>query len=296
MKYLNSKEISVIWKVSERSVRLYCSKGRVPGSFLDGKTWMIPEDSIKPNRLVRASNKVETLLDRLIAEKEKKLKGGIYYKLQIELTYNSNHIEGSQLSHDETRYIYETNSISATETAVLVDDIIEASNHFRCVDLAIDMAKRKLSESFIKQLHLILKTGTSESSESWFKVGDYKSLPNEVGGKETIDPSLVKESIRKLLEKYNAKETHTFEEIVEFHVEFERIHPFQDGNGRVGRLIAFKECLKNNIVPFIIFDDKKAFYYRGLNNWNQERGWLIDTCLDGQDKVKRYLDYFRINY
>lgn len=296
MKYLTSIEISKIWGVSERSVRNYCASGRVIGAYLKGKTWMIPENVLKPVRQIRHTNKMSSLLDVLLREKEHSLKGGIYHKLQIELTYNSNHIEGSKLTHDETRYIYETKTIGLENKTVMIDDIIETVNHFRCVDLSIESAKRKLSESFIKQLHLILKTGTSDSRQPWFKVGDYKLFANEVGDRETTDPKHVKAEMKKLLTAYNQKDNHTFEEIVEFHVEFEKIHPFQDGNGRVGRLIAFKECLKNNIVPFIILDSKKDFYYRGLKNWNEERGWLIDACLDGQDIVKTYLDKLNILY
>ena len=257
---------------------------------------MIPENAAKPERQIRHTHKMPSLLDVLLREKEHSVKSGIYHRLQIEFAYNSNHMEGSQLTHDETRYIYETNTIGLDNKTANVDDIIETVNHFRCVDLTIESAKRKLSESLIKQLHLILKTGTSDARKSWFNVGEYKLLANEVGNIETTDPKQVKAEMKNLLDDYNQKENHTFEEIVEFHVKFERIHPFQDGNGRVGRLIAFKECLKNNIVPFIIFDDKKSFYYQGLNNWNQERGWLIDTCLDGQDIVKTYLDYFNIQY
>ena len=266
------------------------------GAFLSGKTWMIPENATKPVRQVRHSNRSHGLLDTLIKEKKSQIKGGIYHKLQIEMTYNSNHIEGSQLTHDETRYIYETKTLGVNNKAVKVDDIIETVNHFRCIDLAIDFANRKLSESFIKQLHRVLKTSTSDSKEPWFMVGDYKLIPNEVGDRVTTDPKEVKQEMKRLVDSYNKKANHTFEEIVEFHVNFERIHPFQDGNGRVGRLIAFKECLKNNIVPFIILDSKKEFYYRGLKNWSQHHGWLIDTCLDGQDTVKAYLDYFKIQY
>ena len=295
-KYLTSNEISKIWKVSERSVRDYCSKGRVIGAYLDGKTWMIPEDTSKPKRQTRHSNKKRNLLETLKLEKESQIKGGIYHKLQIEMTYNSNHMEGSKLTHDETRYIYETKTIGIENNTVRIDDIMETVNHFRCIDLAIDFANRKLSESFIKQLHLILKNNTEDSKKPWFKVGDYKLVENLAGDRETVHPDEVKEEMKKLLSNYLMKDEHSFEEIVAFHVEFERIHPFQDGNGRVGRLIAFKECLKNNIVPFIILDSKKMFYYRGLKNWNQEHGWLIDTCLDGQDTVKAYLDYFKIDY
>lgn len=295
-KCLTSNDISKIWKVSERSVRDYCSKGRVIGAYLDGKTWMIPEDASKPKRQTRHSNKKRNLLETLKLEKESQIKGGIYHKLQIEMTYNSNHMEGSKLTHDETRYIYETKTIGIGNNIVRIDDIMETVNHFRCIDLAIDFANRKLSESFIKQLHLILKTNTEDSRKPWFKVGDYKLVENLAGDRETVHPNNVKEEMRKLLSNYLKKDKHSFEEIVAFHVEFERIHPFQDGNGRVGRLIAFKECLKNNTVPFIILDSKKMFYYRGLKKWNQERGWLIDTCLDGQDTVKGYLDYFKIEY
>ena len=295
-KYLTSNEISKIWKVSERSVRDYCSKGRVVGAYLDGKTWMIPKDISKPVRQTRHSNKKRNLLETLMLEKESQIKGGIYHKLQIEMTYNSNHMEGSKLTHDETRYIYETKTIGIKNNTVRIDDIMETVNHFRCIDLAIDFANRKLSESFIKQLHLILKTNTEDSKKPWFKVGDYKMVENLAGDRETVHPEKVSEEMKKLLMNYLKKDNHSFEEIVAFHVEFERIHPFQDGNGRVGRLIAFKECLKNNIVPFIILDSKKMFYYRGLKNWNQERGWLIDTCLDGQDTIKAYLDYFKIDY
>ena len=295
-KHLTSNDISKIWKVSERSVRDYCSKGRVIGAYLDGKTWMIPKDASKPKRQTRHSNKKRNLLETLKLEKESQIKGGIYHKLQIEMTYNSNHMEGSKLTHDQTRYIYETKTIGIENNIVRIDDIMETVNHFRCIDLAIDFANRKLSESFIKQLHLILKTNTEDSRKPWFKVGDYKLVENLAGDRETVHPDNVKEEMRKLLSNYLKKDKHSFEEIVAFHVEFERIHPFQDGNGRVGRLIAFKECLKNNIVPFIILDSKKMYYYRGLKNWNQERGWLIDTCLDGQDTVKAYLDYFKIEY
>ena len=212
------------------------------------------------------------------------------------MTYNSNHIEGSRLTHDQTRYIFETNTIGITDEGVRVDDIIETSTHFRCIDEIIDNAKSQLSEKFIKHLHFILKTGTSDSKKDWFAVGDYKKLPNEVGGRETTLPEDVSEEMKKLLASYNSKENVTLEDIIEFHVQFERIHPFQDGNGRIGRLIMFKECLKHNIVPFIIEDKIKMFYYRGLKEWNQEKGYLTDTCLSAQDIFKKYLDYFRIEY
>ena len=295
-KFISAKEISIKWNLSERSVRNYCTQGRVDGAFLDGKTWMIPEDAKKPFRCNEKENK-NYLLERLRLEKNNQIKGGIYHKLMIDLTYNSNHIEGNELTHDETRYIFETRTIGVDKnTSKKVDDIIETINHFTAIDRVIDFANYKVSEKFIKELHKILKSNTSDSRLPYFAVGDYKKLPNEVGGAETTNPRLVPSEMKSLIDEYNRKDNHTFEEIVEFHVKFERIHPFQDGNGRVGRLIAFKECLKNNIVPFIIFDNKKMFYYRGLKNWNQERGWLIDTCLDGQDTIRAYLDYFKIQY
>ena len=296
MKYITINEISKKWGVSERSARNYCASGRVVGAYLEGKTWMIPIDAVKPARQIRHVIKIRNLLDTLKDEKDSSLKGGIYHKLQVEMTYNSNHMEGSKLTHDQTRFIYETKTIGVQDSAVSVDDVMETINHFRCIDLAIDFAKRKLSETFIKQLHRILKTNTEDSKKTWFMVGDYKLYENIAGDRETVHPDKVKDEMKKLLSNYLEKDKHTFEEIVEFHVDFERIHPFQDGNGRVGRLIAFKECLKNGIVPFIILDSKKDFYYRGLKNWNSNRAWLMDTCLDGQDTVKAYLDYFKIRY
>ena len=294
--FISVKEASIKWNISERSVRNYCAIGRVEGAILVGKTWMIPEGAKKPKRSNEKENK-NYLLERLRFEKKNQIKGGIYHKLMIDITFNSNHIEGNELTHDETRYIFETRTIGFDkDTSKKVDDIIETINHFVAIDRVIDFANHTLTETFIKELHKILKSNTSDSRLSYFAVGDYKKLPNEVGDVETTHPRLVATEMKKLLDGYNQKENHSFEEIVEFHVKFERIHPFQDGNGRVGRLIAFKECLKNNIVPFIIFDNKKFFYYRGLKNWNQERGWLIDTCLDGQDTVKTYLDYFNIQY
>ena len=295
-KFISVKEASIKWNLSERSVRNYCTLGRVEGAILVGKTWMIPEGAKKPIRSNEKENK-NYLLERLRFEKKHQVKGGIYHKLMIDLTYNSNHIEGNELTHDETRYIFETRTIGVEHGRTKkVDDIIETINHFTAIDRVIDCANYQLSEPFIKELHKILKSNTNDSRLTYFAVGDYKKVPNEVGDLETTHPRLVASEMKKLLDDYNKKENHTFEEIVEFHVKFERIHPFQDGNGRVGRLIAFKECIANNIVPFIIFDSKKMFYYRGLKNWNQERGWLIDTCLDGQDTVKTYLDYFGIQY
>ncbi|MCD7842368.1 MAG: Fic family protein [Lachnospiraceae bacterium] len=296
MKYLSVAEVAQKWKISERGVRNYCSQGRIPDAFLTGKTWNIPENAEKPVRVNAHENKEKTLSEYLKSEKQSGDKGGIYHKVQIELTYNSNHMEGSRLTHEQTRYIYETNTIGANSDAINVDDILETVNHFRCIDLIIDTVHLPVSEKLIKQLHLILKTGTRDSRKDWFAVGDYKKLPNEVGGKETVAPEDVPFQMRQLIAEYNSAQSKTFEEILDFHYRFESIHPFQDGNGRVGRLIMFKECLKNNIVPFIIEDDLKMYYYRGLANWKSERGYLTDTCLTAQDRFKSYLDYFRIVY
>ena len=296
MKYLSVGETAVLWNMSERSVRNYCSAGRIPGAFLTGKTWNIPENATKPERLNKSKACKKTLLNTLKEEKLNKISGGIYHKIQIELTYNSNHIEGSRLTHDQTRYIFETNTIGITDKGVRVDDIIETTAHFHCIDEIIENANAPLSEKLIKQLHFILKTGTSDAQKDWFAVGDYKKLPNEVGGSETVLPEDVPSKMKELLSSYNKTENKSLEDIISFHVQFERIHPFQDGNGRIGRLIMFKECLKYNIVPFIIEDDIKMFYYRGLKEWSQEKGYLTETCLCAQDKFKKYLDYFRIPY
>ena len=296
MRYLSVAETAKRWDISERSVRNYCAHGRVPGAFLTGKTWNVPEDAAKPLRANQKENKPKTLLSILQEEKKSKYSGGIYHKTQIDLTYSSNHMEGSRLTHDQTRYIFETNTISVENETLNVDDVIETANHFRCIDMIIDNAKSALSEKFIKALHLILKSGTSDSRLEWFLVGDYKKRPNEAGGMPTAMPEEAADKMKALLTEYNGKEEKTFEDVLDFHVKFERIHPFQDGNGRVGRLIMFKECLKYNIVPFIIEDNLKMFYYRSLKEWNNEKGYLTDTCLTAQDKYKAYLDYFRIKY
>ena len=293
MGFLTVSEIAKKWKISERSVRNYCKQGRVKGAEQKGKLWLIPEDAEKPERVMRKEFSDNPLLNRLKEEKDMKLKGGIYHKTQIALTYNSNHIEGSSLTEDQTRMIFETNTLGETN-GVKVDDIVETNNHFRCVDIIIDNAKKPLTEKFIKELHYILKTGTSDSRKDWFNVGEYKSRPNEVGGNKTCPPEKVTEEIKKLLTNYNKKQTKTINKIIKFHRDFETIHPFQDGNGRVGRLIMFKECLANNIVPFIIEDEFKLYYYRGLKEWNNEKGYLIDTCLAAQDKYKKWLEYFKI--
>ena len=296
MKYVSVAQIAKKWGVSERTVRNYCAEGKIPEAFLTGKTWNIPEDAQRPDRINKKSDEPETLLDVLRTEKASGTKGGIYHKVQIELTYNSNHMEGSRLTHDQTRYIYETNTIGVEAGTVNVDDIVETANHFRCIDLVIDSAGQMLSEPFIKTLHRTLKSGTSDSRKDWFAVGDYKKIPNEVGGRDTTAPEEVSNEMKQLLASYNRKPDKTLEDLIAFHVAFESIHPFQDGNGRVGRLILFKGCLKHDVVPFIIDEDLKLFYYRGLHEWNTERGYLIDTCLTAQDKFKKYLDYFRIPY
>lgn len=240
-------------------------------------------------------HKKSPLLIAMTEQMEMRMKGGIYHKTQIDLTYNSNHIEGSRLSHEQTRYIFETNTIGVTQEAVNVNDIVETVNHFRCIDLVIEHATDELSVDFIKELHKVLKTGTSDSRKDWFAVGDYKRLPNEVGGEETCPPEQVAERMEEMLANYqNSKQQ--FEDILDLHVRFERIHPFQDGNGRVGRLIMFKECLCSGIVPFIITDELKMFYYRGLSEWGHVNGYLTDTCLTAQDQYKTSLDYFRIKY
>lgn len=296
MNYLSVAEIAKKWNISERSVRNYCAQERIPGAVLIGKTWHIPENAEEPARSNGKKTPVKTLLSILQEEKRTKYAGGIYHKTQIDLTYNSNHIEGSRLTHDQTRYIFETNTIGVENEVLNVDDVIETSNHFRCIDLIIDHAASTLSEHFIKKLHHILKTSTSDSRKDWFAVGEYKRLPNEVGGMQTSLPEEVADRMKALLSEYNAVPKKTLDDILDFHVRFERIHPFQDGNGRVGRLIMFKECLKYNIVPFIIEENLKLFYYRGLKEWYNEKGYLTDTCLTAQDKYKAYLDYFRISY
>lgn len=296
MGYLSVAEIAKKWRLSERAVRNYCAQGRVSGAFLTGKTWNIPEDAQKPSRVRAQAAAPATLLSVLQREKQSRLPGGIYHRVQIDLTYNSNHIEGSRLSREQTRFIFETNTIGIEKQAVNVDDVVETANHFRCIDMVIDDANRALSQAMIKRLHEILKSGTSDSRQDWFAVGEYKKLPNDVGGQETVAPEDVENRMRALLNAYNAKTRKTLRDLLDFHVQFESIHPFQDGNGRVGRLILFKECLKNDIVPFIITDDLKMFYYRGIREWKTEPGYLTDTCLTAQDHFKALMDYFRIPY
>lgn len=295
MEYLNVAEIAEKWGISERAVRHYCTEGRIDGAKYDKGIWLIPADAKKPTRVNQKSDEL-TLLQVLRREDRLRVKGGIYHKVQVELTYNSNHIEGSRLTEDQTRYIYETNTIGALKKyqGIRVDDVVETANHFRCIDYIIENANRKLSERMIKKLHFILKNGTSDSLEDWFAVGEYKKLPNEVGGQETTVPDKVAEEMRKILKKYRTRKVLDLHDLLAFHYEFEKIHPFQDGNGRVGRLILFKECLRLNIIPFIIDEDLKLFYYRGLKEWPHESGYLTETCRAGQDKFEKYLEYYRI--
>lgn len=293
MNYISVKQFAQKHGISERTIRNYCATGKIDGAFLVGKTWNIPETALLP--LISAKRK-NTLLSLLREQMEMKLKGGIYHRIQIDLTYNSNHIEGSRLSHDQTRYIFETNTIGISNESVNIDDIIETTNHFHCIDYIISVAEKQLSEKLIKELHKILKSGTMHSRKEWFAVGDYKRLPNEVGGEDTTAPEDVKDEISKLLKSYNAKKIKTLDDILDFHFQFEKIHPFQDGNGRIGRLIMFKECLANGIVPFVITDDLKYFYYRGLQNWSTIKEYLRDTCLSAQDDFKSILDSFKIRY
>lgn len=292
MNFISVIEFANKHGISERTARNYCSQGKIEGAFLTGKTWNIPADAEVPKRQSQAVR--NPLLDILREQKSIRMKGGIYHRVQIDLTYNSNHIEGSRLTHDQTRYIFETNTIGITEESIRVDDIVETTNHFRCIDRIIDIAHEKLSEPLIKELHQMLKTGTSDSQKDWFRVGEYKMLPNEVGGMETCAPERVATEMRSLLKAYNGKKRHTLEDIIDFHQRFESIHPFQDGNGRVGRLIMFKECLANRITPFIITDELKCFYYRGLAQWPSIPEYLLDTCRTAQDEFRSLLAYFRI--
>ena len=297
MNYLSVAETAKAGIFPSRSVRNYCAQERIPGAVLIGKTWHIPENAEKPSLAKRQKNACQNIAFHSAGRKTNQVCWtGIYHKTQIDLTYNSNHIEGSHLTHDQTRYMFKTNTIGVENEVLNVDDVIETSNHFRCMDLIIDHAASTLSEHFIKKLNHILKTSTSDSRKDWFAVGEYKRLPNEVGGMQTSLPEEVADRMKALLSDYNAVPKKTLDDILDFHVRFERIHPFQDGNGRVGRLIMFKECLKYNIVPFIIEENLKLFYYRGLKEWYNEKGYLTDTCLTAQDKYKAYLDYFRIPY
>ena len=293
MEYISVIQFAEKYGISERTARNYCAAGKIDGAFLTGKTWNIPTDAVLPKK---GRTKLSPLLNRLREEKASKLKGGIYHRTQIDLTYNSNHIEGSKLTKEQTRYIFETNTLGITTENTSVDDIMETVNHFRCIDYVIDHATDKITEAHIKQLHAILKTNTSDSRKDWFAVGDYKQLSNEVGEQETVAPKEVHRHMKALLSNYNALKQVTFDDILDFHVRFERIHPFQDGNGRVGRLLLFWQCLQNAQVPFIITDKLRLYYYRGIHNWGDTNGYLRDTCLTAQDQYKALLDYFKVKY
>lgn len=291
MEFISVSQFAEKYGISERTARNYCAVGKIDGAFLTGKTWNIPADAVLPQK---KKQKIYPLLNRLRQEKESGLKGGIYHRTQIDLTYNSNHIEGSRLTKEQTRYIFETNTLGITAENTRIDDILETVNHFRCIDYIIVHATEKITEPHVKQLHSILKNNTSDSQKSWFAVGDYKRLANEVGGEETVQPHDVHKRMKTLLAEYNANKHVTFDDILDFHVQFERIHPFQDGNGRVGRLLIFWQCLQSGIVPFIITEEQQMFYYRGLQNWGRINGYLHDTCLTAQDEYKKMMEYFKI--
>lgn len=283
MKYLTAAEAAKKWGLTPRSVQLHCEKGNVPGATLLGKTWRIPVNAERPLRKPRTGGVPSNVLAALKAEKRGRISGGLYHRLQIDFTYNSNHMEGSRLTHEQTRWIFETKTIGNLPNDVPVDDIVETANHFRCVDIVIESAGAALTERYTKSLHAQLKSGTSDSRKEWFAVGDYKRLNNVVGEMETCPVEAVHREMTKLLEWYGKAEK-TFANILDMHVRFEQIHPFQDGNGRVGRLVLLKECLKYGITPFLISDDMRRFYYLGLQEWRQgSRMRLLDTCRTGQD-------------
>ena len=293
MEYISVSQFAEKHGISERTTRNYCATGKIEGAFLTGKTWNIPADASMPKR---SKKKASPLLAALREQKEAKMKGGIYHRIQIDMTYNSNHIEGSRLTKEQTRYIFETNTLGITTEITNVDDIMETVNHFRCIDYVIDHATDKITETHVKHLHLLLKTNTSYSRKSWFAVGDYKRLANAVGEEETVQPKDVHSKMKSLLAEYNSKKKASFDDLLDFHVQFEHIHPFQDGNGRVGRLLLFWQCLQNAIVPFIITNDLRLFYYRGIQNWGKINGFLRDTCLTAQNNFKAILKYFKIKF
>ena len=291
--YISVTRFAEKYGVSERTARNYCATGKIEGAFLTGKTWNIPADTVLPKK---GKAKLSPLLERLRQEKQGRLKGGIYHRTQIDLTYNSNHIEGSRLTKEQTRFIFETNTLGATSENTRIDDIMETVNHFRCIDYVIDHATDKVTEAHIKQLHRILKANTSDSQKDWFVVGDYKKLPNEVGEEKTVEPKAVHKHMAKLISDINSRGAISLDDVIDFHVKFERIHPFQDGNGRVGRLLMLWQCLQNRIVPFIISEELRLFYYRGIQKWGRVNEFMQDTCLTAQDNYKALLDYFKIKY
>lgn len=296
MNYISVAKAAEKWNVSVRTARNYCASGKIQGAFLTGKTWNIPARAERPHRINRHIEDSKTLLEHLRAEKSGGISGGIYHKIQIEWTYHSNHIEGSRLTREQIRYIYETNTIGTGDGIANVDDIVEAVNHFKCIDLVLEYANYALSESFIKLLHQTLKSSTSDSRKDWFAVGEYKKLPNEVNGIQMTAPEEVPAKLRALLEEYNKEKQKTLQDILAFHVSFEGIHPFQDGNGRIGRLILLKECLRNRIVPFVIDESLKISYYRGLCEWPQNQRCLQNVCFTAQTQFRTWLDYFHIPY
>lgn len=293
MPYISVKETAARWGLSERSVRNYCAQGRIEGAVLVGKTWQIPADAPKPRR--SNARPKRALAEVLSAERAAGIRGGIYHRLQVDMAYNSNHIEGSTLTHEQTRHIFETATIGLADNEVVrVDDVVEAANHFRAFDYVLDRASHRLTPHMIKDLHRLIKQGTSDAAHDWFRVGDWKAYPNEVGGRMTTPPEEVGERMQELLGHYERRRHQSFDDLLDFHVRFERIHPFQDGNGRVGRLLLFKECLRWGEVPFVIGEDLKLFYYRGIARWDQERGWLRDTCLTAQDVMREVIRQFAI--
>lgn len=288
-KGINKSDLTSLLGISSRTIARINKGEKLRSDVLDKLTSYLKCKEEDLYDIVSSNN----ILQELREEKESKISGMLYHTLQVAMTYNSNHIEGSKLTEDQTRMIFETRTVFSDDD-ILVDDIIETSNHFRAIDYIIDVAEEELTEDIIKHIHYLLKVNTKDSFLPWFNVGEYKLRENEVGGEETVKPAKVSSEMNKLLNKYNSKNNITFNDIVDFHNSFEHIHPFQDGNGRVGRLIALKECLRFNIVPFIILDSKKSYYYRGLKNYKTEKGYLVDTCLDGQDEFKKILDKFDI--
>jgi Fic family protein len=285
--FLTIKEIATMWGLTERAVRKYCQSGKIAGIKRDKKSYLIPQTALPPDRINAKKYSENNLLNILKYEKDNHIKGGVYHKIQIAFTYNSNHIEGSTLTEEQTRYIFETATLGETN-GVRVNDIIETTNHFKCIDYVIDHATKPITEKIVKELHRILKTQTVDEKQKWFRVGDYKLRSNEVGGQSTTPPAQVPTEMAKLIDR----KIENFDQIVEFHQNFETIHPFQDGNGRVGRLVMLHHCLLNSVVPIIITDDKKLFYYRGLREWKNDRGFLLDTCKHMQDLVTEWLKYF----
>ncbi len=283
MNYMTVAEAANKWGMTPRNVQIHCEKGNIPGTTLFGKAWRIPADAERPRRKPRAKGLPSTVLGILKAEKRGHMSGGLYHRLQIDFTYNTNHMEGSRLTHEQTRWIFETMTIGSLPGDIPVDDVVETANHFRCVDIVIESAGAALTERYVKTLHAQLKSGTSDSRKDWFAVGDYKRLDNVVGDMETCPVKDVHREMAALLAWWKDAPK-TFENLLDLHVRFEKIHPFQDGNGRVGRLILLKECLKHGHTPFVIAENLKQFYYLGLSDWRRgNRLRLLDTCRTGQD-------------